>query len=118
MLCDNLYSLLSLETTQQGCLAQIRLLPESPIYAAHFKGMPVTPGACLVEMATELASRGTGRPLDVAESPDIRFLHPILPGETTEMTVQLEGDPATDLWSVQFSAGETLCARMKLVLKP
>lgn len=117
MLRDNLYTLLSFESTPQGCTAQVRLLPESPIYAVHFKGMPVTPGACLVEMASELASRQAGRPLDVAEAPDIRFLHPILPGETSELTVQLDCDPATDLWSVQISAGETLCARMKLVFK-
>ena len=63
MLCDNLYTLLSLETTQQGCLAQIRLLPESPIYAAHFKGMPVTPGACCIVLLFMQAALRAG--LDV-----------------------------------------------------
>ena len=44
MLKDYLYTLEWISATS----ARVRLLPESPIYAAHFKGMPVTPGACLI----------------------------------------------------------------------
>jgi 3-hydroxymyristoyl/3-hydroxydecanoyl-(acyl carrier protein) dehydratase len=41
-----------------GC-AQVQLLPESPIYAAHFPGFPVTPGVTLVQMALELMGKKT-----------------------------------------------------------
>ena len=50
MLKDYLYTLQLISATS----ARVRLLPESPIYEAHFKGMPVTPGACLIQMACEL----------------------------------------------------------------
>ena len=40
-------------TERQAC---VDFLPESRIYAAHFPGHPITPGAVLVRMAAELSS--------------------------------------------------------------
>lgn len=117
MLRNELYHLLSLEAREDGFEARIALQPESAIYAAHFKGMPVTPGACLVQMACELASEAAGRPLDVREAADIRFLQPVLPGQTAGLSFRLTQDPADpSRWAVQVLDGETLCARMKLTL--
>ena len=117
MLCDKLYTLLSMEKTETGSRAMVRLLPESEIYAAHFKGMPITPGACMGEMACELAARLSDAPLDASEASDIRFLHPVLPGETDELLFLFEQEPQTDRWRIQVCSGETLCARMSLCLK-
>ena len=117
MLQDYLYSLQSITATS----ARVRLIPESPIYAAHFKGMPVTPGACLIQMACELVGASLGRSLDVESASDIRFVHPILPGEITGLEFQFSRpspEEQPDVWSVQILAGETLCSRMKFSLKP
>lgn len=116
MLKDYLYTLQLISATS----ARVRLLPESPIYEAHFKGMPVTPGACLIQMACELVGASLGRTLDVEEASDIRFVHPVLPSEITELEFQYSRPlPADqpDVWSVHILAGDTLCARMKLTLK-
>ena len=116
MLKDYLYTLLSISDTS----ARIRLRPESPIYEAHFKGMPVTPGACIIQMACELVGASCGRTFDVEEASDIRFVHPILPGEITELEFQYSRPfpvEQPDVWSVHILAGETLCARMKFTLK-
>lgn len=116
MLQDYLYTLQLISTTS----ARVKLIPESPIYAAHFKGMPVTPGACLIQMACELVGASRGEILDVEEASDIRFVHPVLPGEITELEFQYSRpQPADqpDLWSVRVLSGDTLCARMKLTLK-
>jgi len=117
MLCHQLYTIQSLAAEGCGGTAEVRLLPDSAIYAAHFRGMPVTPGACLVQMACELASRIAGRSLDVTEASDIRFLHAILPGEIQELQFRFECNPDTDQWMVQVFSGELLCARMKMTLK-
>lgn len=117
MLKDYLYTLEWISATS----ARVRLLPESPIYAAHFKGMPVTPGACLIQMTSELVGASVGKTIDVEEASDIRFVHPVLPGEITELEFQYSRPyPADqpDVWSVHILSGETLCARMKLTLKP
>lgn len=118
MLRNDLYRLIALTGSEGTWQADIELCPGSAIFAAHFKGMPVTPGACLVQMACELASEAAGEKLEVREASDIRFLTPILPDHTTHLSFRLErtnpGTPAT--WLVQILDGETLCARMKLTL--
>ena len=117
MLKDYLYTLQLISSTS----ARIRLLPDSPIYAAHFKGMPVTPGACIIQMACELVGASVGKDLDVEEASDIRFVHPVLPGEISELEFQYSRPlpvDQPDVWSVHVVSGDTLCARMKLTLKP
>lgn len=118
MLQNDLYRLLAVTGADGSYEASIELCPESPIYAAHFKGMPVTPGACLVQMACELASEATGAKLDLCEASDIRFLSPVLPDRTCRLAFKLErlapGTPAP--WTVQILDGDQLCARMKITL--
>ena len=117
MLKDYLYILQRISDTS----ATVRLIPESPIYAAHFKGMPVTPGACLIQMACEVVGAGIGKALDVEEASDIRFVHPVIPSEISELEFQYARPlpvEQPDLWSVHILSGETLCARMKFILKP
>ena len=121
MLRNELFQLVKMDASAGGGKALVKLLPESAIYAAHFKGMPVTPGACLIQIACELVSEVRGEKLDVAEASDIRFVNPVLPDQISELEYEFSRplpveDP--DLWSVHVLAGETLCARMKLTLKP
>ena len=70
MLEGYLYQVVSKE---EGC-AVVRLLPECPIYKAHFPTYPITPGVTLVQIALELI----GKPLVGAK--DIKFVEPVLPG--------------------------------------
>lgn len=44
---------------QDGLRFTVRLNAEHPIYKAHFPDMPVTSGACLVQIAEELTGRKT-----------------------------------------------------------
>ena len=88
--------------------AQVELLPESPIYAAHFPGFPVTPGVTLVQMALELMD------LKLKSAKDIKFVVPVLPSR--------EGTALRYEWSVSeeradvsvFLSDGTLCAKMAL----
>lgn len=115
MLRDDIYEITASGTVGGVFVYRVSLLPESAVYAAHFKGMPVTPGACLLQMAAELASMASGRKLEVEAASDIRFLHPVSPGEISSLEFRLEPDAADPArWNVQALSGETLCARMKL----
>ena len=117
MLRNDLYHLLSMESREDGFQAWIALHPDSAIYAAHFRGMPVTPGACLLQMACELVSEAAGRPLDVQEAADIRFLKPVIPGQTDGLCFTFSQDQTDPVrWNVQVLDGETCCARMKILL--
>ena len=93
---------------KEDCSAKVELLPQSPIYAAHFPGFPVTPGVTLVQMALELM----GQQLKSAK--DIKFVVPVLP--SAEGTVlQYEWTIAEDRADVSvFLSDGTLCAKMTL----
>ena len=72
MLEGVLYTVVSREDNA----ATVRLLPESPIYEAHFPGYPITPGVTILQMALELMG---DRKLVSAK--EIKFLSPVFPGD-------------------------------------
>lgn len=110
MLRGELYDLISIKTEGAVTEALLHLRPESIIYKAHFEGMPITPGMCLVSIASELA----GRSLTGAK--EIRFLSPVEPGSVTELRYRLE-ETAPGKISVLVSAaeGDLLYSKMSLV---
>ncbi len=92
MLEGILYNVVSRE---EGA-ATVRLLPESPIYKAHFPGYPVTPGVTLVQMALELMGR------KLASAKDIKFVVSYRDDATADITLSL--------------ADGTLCTKMTVSL--
>lgn len=107
MLEGTLYQVISRE---EGT-ALVQMLPESPIYAAHFPGYPVTPGVALLQMALDQL----GRPLKAASN--IKFLIPVCPsadGPRLRFNWTVSGDTASvEILSAPDGA---LCARMSLEL--
>lgn len=92
--------------------AIVRLLPESPIYKAHFPGYPVTPGVTLVQMGLELM----GRKLTAAK--DIKFVVPVLPtadGPELRYVWSYRDDITADL--SLFLADGTLCTKMTVSVR-
>ena len=79
MLKGDLYTLEALQREDKACSAELALIPQSRIYAAHFPGKPITPGVCMLQMCVELASEASGRHLELSEARDIRFLVPLVP---------------------------------------
>lgn len=92
--------------------ATVRLLPESPIYKAHFPGYPVTPGVTLVQMALELMSR------KLAAAKDIKFVVPVLPtedGPELHYTWSYRDETTADI--TLSLADDTLCTKMTVTLQ-
>lgn len=92
----------------EGC-AWIQLLSESPIYAAHFPGFPVTPGVTLVQMGLELMGN------KLLSAKDIKFIVPVIPsseGTVLRYEWSCPEDSRADV-SVFLPDG-TLCAKMSL----
>ena len=53
-LLNHLYSIDTIAQSDEGIICTIRLIAGSPIYKAHFPMQPITPGACIVQMAVEM----------------------------------------------------------------
>ena len=75
MLEGVLYTVVSKEENS----ATVRLLPESPIYKAHFPEYPITPGVTLLQIALELMGK------KLVGAKEIKFVAPVLPGDGTEI---------------------------------
>jgi 3-hydroxyacyl-[acyl-carrier-protein] dehydratase len=55
------------------------LNPDHLIYKAHFPGMPVTPGVCILQMIQELLSEQEGTPLYIIRIKNAKFVKMISP---------------------------------------
>lgn len=111
MLRGILYETVSIDTGG----AVVRLLPDSPIYRAHFPGWPITPGVCLVQIALELMEEMAGQAgHDLVAAKSIKFTSPIIPTEGTDLRFNMGGDGCER--TVEILSGEKLCAKMSLTL--
>lgn len=113
-----LYNIGEITFTAEGRgSVSVTLNPRSEIYKAHFPGMPITPGVCLVQMCVDILSAVHRRKLVLSEARDIRFLVPVLPVENGVLRVEFESsDGDRVVSSLQFFCGEVCHARMKVTL--
>ena len=107
MLEGSIYQVLGRETGK----VSVRLLADSPIYAAHFPGQPITPGVVLLQIALEVMGR------ELVQARNIKFLVPVPPsadGPVLQFS-WTEDAGQTDL-TIGLPDG-TLIARMSLVTR-
>ncbi len=120
MFLNDLYHIISIDNREEERIITVRLNPEHRIYGAHFPGNPITPGACLVEMARELASVILQKDMLLKKADNVKFLKGIHPGEHPLIVFRLL---ITELenreWRVRTDIleGETIMTRMTLCLK-
>jgi len=63
----------------------IKLNADHFIYKAHFPGHPVTPGVCLIQMVSELASEAEGMRLGIASVKNVKFTDMVSPIDDSEL---------------------------------
>lgn len=89
--------------------AVVRLLPDSPVYAAHFPGYPITPGVTIVQMVLDLMDRR------LSGAKDIKFVEPVLPSASGMQLRFTWAFPEPERADVNvFLEDETLCGKMIL----
>ena len=64
-----------------GFIVKVQCNPAHLVYQAHFPGNPITPGACLLQAASDLLQQQLGRPLLLKASKSIKFLNQLVPAE-------------------------------------
>ena len=117
-LIDDLYYIIA-ETCQENTLTYtVRFNPDHVIYRAHFPGNPITPGVCLVQMATELLERKYDTRLLLYATGNIKFKSPVLPSHTPSLVftkVVFDGHQLSA--NVSIENEETQFAKMTLRCK-
>ncbi len=87
---DNLFILESSETL--GCTQKytLRTNGEHFVYGVHFPGNPITPGACMIQLMSELVQRQLGKNLILKELVNVKFMNILSPSSSViymDMTV-------------------------------
>ena len=117
-LIGDFFDIVSTVSMETDLICQVRLNPDHYIFRAHFPGNPMTPGVCLVQMASELLEERYHRTFRLHTAVNIRFKKPIGNDQlrTFRFTkVTFEGDQAHVSLSIEDDM--TQCVKMSLKLK-
>lgn len=80
ILTDQFFSVVDKEQADGTLRVRVRMNSDHPIYKVHFPDNPVTPGVCLIQMATELLQDASGCELSLSKMTKVRFRHAVTPG--------------------------------------
>lgn len=101
---------------------RIELLRDCVIYKAHFPEQPITPGVCIIQIATELLVEIYGVNFELSKVSNAKFLAVINPDYSKEVTYNLkkitinEEDNSAKV-SVEVTDKEIVFTKLSLVYK-
>lgn len=78
MLLNDFYTIEALDRVE-AAHAVLRLNAAHPIFAGHFPGQPVVPGACQLQIIQEVLSHVLGNEYRLLKGDQVKFLMPIDP---------------------------------------
>ncbi len=101
-----------------GVMYKIKLNAGHFVFKAHFPNKPITPGACIIQMAIELLEEHIGKEIRLREIKNVKFISVISPVENDVASyifnrISNEGDK----WKAQLTVGngDTIFAKMSLM---
>ena len=88
---------------------------DHPSLPGHFPGRPLVPGVLLLDRVLEAIEAGHG-PLGALRLPQVKFLQPLLPGETARVELLPAGEPGAEpRWRFRVWRDDTLLASGEVV---
>jgi len=129
-LLNHLYSIDTIAQSDEDIICTIRLIAGSPTYKAHFPMQPITPGACIVQMAVEMYEEfqvsgfkfqvSPLKNIDIVKVKSAKFLHAMIPGGDREFRYLIT-PKATDQGGIQLqvvvTSDDVTYAKLSLVCK-
>jgi 3-hydroxyacyl-[acyl-carrier-protein] dehydratase len=116
MLKDNLFTITEKKSEDNNLTYHISFDNSHPIFAAHFPGNPVLPGACIIQIIKELTEEFYEKSLFLGKIKNTKFLNTINPLINNEIEINLnckaENDEITVSATVHFE--ETIFSKTTL----
>lgn len=84
---------------------QFSIPPDHPSLPGHFPGHPVVPGVVVLDRVVAAIEQAHG-PLGAVRLPQVKFVQPLLPGQTAEVLVEGEAPR----WRFRVLRGDALVA--------
>lgn len=92
ILLNDFYRIKERSCTADAISCKVELVGEHAIYKAHFPNSPVTPGACLLQMVTELLQQITPEPLRLVNAKRIKYKNVVKPSVTLWFEISRAAD--------------------------
>lgn len=86
---EDFYSIINETVASNTAIITVCFNVNHPIFQGHFPTMPVVPGACLVEMVTQLSSKVLGKKLQLSVGQNIKFVQVIHPDEVESVSFDI-----------------------------
>lgn len=117
---NNLYRIA--EENKNDKSYRLELIPDCMIYRAHFPEQPITPGVCIIQIASELLSQLYSLAFELSSVSNAKYLAVINPQDTHELSytfkkVVFDDENTSVKVSVVVSNGETVFTKLSLVYK-
>lgn len=120
MLKNDFYHIINLQLEAGSITATVQVNAGHAIFAGHFPGQPIVPGACLMQMVREVTEEALNRKLIISKATNLKFITPIDPQQTQQLDVRItywDTDDHHFSVSAMISAAETVCLKMQAVLR-
>ena len=78
-LINDFYHIIATEESGEASVYKVKLNAAHDIYRVHFPGNPVTPGVCLVQMATEILEQKFDKRFVLSTAVNIKFKRLVAP---------------------------------------
>lgn len=111
---ENYYRILSQAIGDNSAEFTIELCDDCPVYAGHFPGNPIAPGACNIEMVRECASIALNRDVRIAEIKLCKFLRIIRPSSNETLSLSLKFE--SNKLKTTVSVGEELAIQLNMII--
>ncbi|TDE10277.1 3-hydroxyacyl-ACP dehydratase [Dyadobacter psychrotolerans] len=107
MFLNDLYTVLSLNSTAETISAEIRIDESHPVFAGHFPGSPITPGVVQLQIVKEVLEIHLRRKLGMKTMRSCKFLQVINPIETPVITIAIKFEDKEQFLEVIASANHS-----------
>jgi len=118
ILIDDFFTVKSQDVSDGKANFRIKLNAKHFVYQAHFPNTPITPGACLLQMTTEIFSSLKAANFRIKVLKNVKFIAPINPLEFSETDFLIEFSENETDWQLKIliKENETVFAKMSMVL--
>ena len=114
ILLDKLYTIKSQQVEGNDIRYLISFDIDCDILKGHFPGNPIIPGACIIQILSELVSKYLGFDVIMSEAKKIKFTNPIKPEKDKEVFffIFLSTTDKGIITTVNISTEETIFAKI------
>ena len=111
MLQGDFFTISSIQKEISSAKLLLELNASHPIFAGHFPGQPVVPGACLLQMVKEVVQVLLGEKIQLAKAHQLKFMSPIDPNKNKDLLADLTYSLTENEITVSatFSCNTTVC---------